>query len=179
MDLNLGSSESKRWAVAPKPANEQQRLQTLRRGGILDTLPEQAYDDIVYLAARICDTPIALISLVDAERQWFKARVGLEAAQTPRDVAFCAHAILGDGVFEVSDTHADERFAANPLVTGTPHARFYAGAPLVATGGDVLGTVCVIDRRPKELNGAQREALAALSRLTVTLVERSAEARRR
>lgn len=177
MDTNQQSGSTPAWTVAPQPHDEPRRLQALRGSGLLDSLPEQAYDDIVYLAARICETPIALISLVDEDRQWFKARVGLEARETPRDVAFCAHAILGDGVFEVPDSQADARFAANPLVTGAPHVRFYAGAPLVASGGEVIGTVCVIDRHPKHLTVPQREALTALSRLTMVLAERCPPAR--
>lgn len=139
---------------------------------VLDTRTEPAYDDIVRLASHICDTPIALISFVDRDRQWFKATVGLDATETPREYAFCDHAIrAGAALMEVMDASADARFAANPLVTGAPDIRFYAGMPLVAPDGQGLGTVCVIDRRARELTPAQRDALAALARLTMQLLD--------
>jgi signal transduction histidine kinase/CheY-like chemotaxis protein len=156
---------------ASLPTNEQQRLETLRRYHILDTLPEQVYDDVAMLAARICDVPIAIISLVDANRQWFKAIVGLDAHATPREVAFCAHAILHNGVFVVRDASEDARFADNPLVTGNPDIRFYAGAPIVAPNGCAMGTVCVIDRRVRDLSTEQLESLEALSRQVVAHLE--------
>lgn len=147
------------------PANEAQRLRTLHAYNVLDTLPEQAYDDITFLASRICGTPIALVSLVDEDRQWFKSRVGLDATQTPRDVAFCAHAInTPEELFIVSDAREDSRFADNPLVTDAPSIRFYAGAPLVTRTGMPLGTLCVIDRVPRTLSPEQTESLRALSR---------------
>ena len=121
---------------AALPDNEVQRLTTLRGYEILDTLPEQAFDDLTFLAAQICQTPIALVSFVDEKRQWFKSRIGLGAAETSRDLAFCAHAILNpQSVLEVGDALLDPRFADNPLVTGDPCIRFYAGAPLVAANG--------------------------------------------
>ena len=129
-------------------ANEEARLAALRSYQILDTPAEERYDRIVRMAARLFGSPIALISLVDGDRQWFKASVGLEARQTPRAISFCAHAIEQDGVFVVPDAAADPRFAENPLVTGAPHVAFYAGAPLVTTDGHALGTVCVIDHQP-------------------------------
>lgn len=156
---------------APLPEDEERRLAALHRYGVLDTLPEQVYDDIVKLAAHLCATPIALVSLVDAGRQWFKARFGLEAAQTPREVAFCAHAILDRGLFVVPDALVDDRFADNPLVTSTPELRFYAGAPLVTPEGHAIGTLCVLDRRSRELTAAQREALEALARQVVRHLE--------
>jgi GAF domain-containing protein len=147
----------------------QRALDTYR---VLDTLPDAAYEDIVQLASVLCDAPIALISLIDRDRQWFKARVGLDVEQTGRDVAFCDHAIRQpDRVMEVPDATQDARFADNPLVTGAPDIRFYAGMPLVTPGGAPIGTVCVIDREPRELDDTQRRGLAALARLTMNLME--------
>ena len=147
-------------------------MAALDRFEILDTLPQQAFDDITALAAAICETPVALISLVDAGRQWFKSRVGLDAGQTRREVAFCSHAILDPGnVMVVEDATRDERFFDNPLVVEAPHIRFYAGAPIVTGDGFALGTVCVIDREPRTLSTTQSQALRSLSRLVVTLLE--------
>jgi len=148
------------------------RLGALRELGVMDSLPEQVFDDIVRLASLICGTPISFVSLVDGERQWFKARVGLAALETPRDLAFCAHAIVSpDPVFVVPDATQDPRFAGNPLVTGDPHIRFYAGVPIVMPGGQALGTVCVIDTVPRTLDALQLQALQALSRQTTALLE--------
>lgn len=153
---------------APKPENEQARLQRLFDYNILDTSPEQGFDDIVAIAAEICDTPIALVSLVDDERQWFKAKHGLDANETGRDIAFCSHAILEpESVFEVPDAATDARFRENPLVTDQPHIAFYAGAPLVAEGGEALGTLCVIDKKPRKLTPGQLSSLQALARQVV------------
>ena len=157
--------------TAPLPINEGERLAVLHDYAILDTLPEQVFDDLTQLAAQICDVPISVVSLIDADRQWFKSKVGLDAEQTPRDVAFCAHAIHSPDLLVVNDALEDERFADNPLVTGAPDIRFYAGAPLIEPGGHELGTICVIDRVPRELTQAQREALTALSRQTVSQME--------
>lgn len=157
---------------APTPLNEAQRLEALRTYAILDTPAEQAYDDIVKLASLICDVPIALISLIDEDRQWFKAKVGLGVLQTPRGEAFCAHAIVNPGeLMQVHDASLDPRFADNPLVTGDPKIRFYAGAPLVTASGVAMGTVCVIDQVPRTLEPRMVEALEALSRQVVALLE--------
>ena len=157
---------------APPTFNEAQRLDRLRRFGVLDTLPQEAFDHITSLASAICGTPIALISLIDEDRQWFKSRVGLEAQQTPRELAFCAHAIhQPKDLLEVEDATLDKRFHDNPLVTEAPDIRFYAGMPIVTDDGLALGTVCVIDRRSRQLNDVQRQALRSLSRLVLTLLE--------
>lgn len=153
------------------PKNEAQRLNALREYRILDTEPEQAFDDLTLLAAQICGTPTALISLVDAGRQWFKSRVGLAATETPRDVAFCAHAILDAEPLIVPDAQKDERFAANPLVTEDPKIRFYAGAPLITSEGHALGTMCAIDYEPRQLTPDQTRALQALARQVIAQLE--------
>src|SRR6516164_9783947 len=152
---------------APLPENEAVRLAALRSLGILDSEPELAYDELCSLAAHICQTPIALISLVDESRQWFKSRVGWTAGETPREVAFCAHTILQPDLLVVPDASADQRFANNPLVTSPPRIRFYAGAPLVTAEGHALGTLCVIDHKPRELTAEQTRALRALGHQVV------------
>lgn len=146
------------------PANEAARLEALRDYEILDTPAEQEFDDLTLLASQICGTPISMLSLVDRDRQWFKSRVGMEAQETSRDIAFCAHAILQKDVLVVPDATSDNRFASNPLVTTDPKIRFYAGAPLRTSEGVPLGTICVMDRVPRELTADQKEALRALSR---------------
>jgi PAS domain S-box-containing protein len=152
---------------APLPENEAERLATLRGLGILDTPAELAYDDLSALAASICQTPIALISFVEEDRQWFKSRVGWTAGEMPREMAFCARTILQPDLLVVPDARADERFANNPLVTSPPHIRFYAGAPLVTAEGHALGALCVIDHKPRELTAEQTRALRALSHQVV------------
>lgn len=157
---------------APKPADEAGRLQALHEFRLLDTLPEVVYDDLAFIASQICQTPIALVSLIDGDRQWFKAKVGLDVEQTPRDLAFCAHAILDpEQIFQVPDASRDERFNTNPLVTSGPNIRFYAGVPLVTADGHAVGTLCAIDRKPRALSDEQLRALRALSREVVTQME--------
>ena len=159
---------------APLPLNEAERLDVLRAYRILDTEAEADFDDLVEVASEVLGTPIALISLVDERRQWFKARRGLEVRETPRDQAFCAHAILGTETMIVEDASLDERFRENPLVTGEPGIRFYAGTPLVTREGMSLGTLCVIDRTPRlrpELDPAQLRVLEALGRQAVRMLE--------
>ncbi len=157
---------------AALPPDETQRLTSLREYDILDTDPEAGFDDLTLLAAQICQTPIAMVSLVDEHRQWFKSRIGVTATETSRDIAFCAHAILNHSeVMEVRDAEADPRFADNTLVTTDPHIRFYAGAPLVTPGGHALGALCVLDRTPRVLSTEQSASLRALSRHVVTQLE--------
>jgi signal transduction histidine kinase/CheY-like chemotaxis protein len=149
---------------APCPENEPRRLAALRSLDILDSEVEALYDEMTALAAEICEAPISLVSLVDENRQWFKSRHGLAALETPREVAFCAHAILGNDLFEVEDSRCDPRFRDNPLVTGDPHVIFYAGVPL-SLGQDLhLGTLCVIDDKPRRLSDKQRRALKCPAR---------------
>jgi GAF domain-containing protein len=154
-----------------KPRNEEARVAALEKYAILDTDPEAAFDDLTLLASFVCKTPIALISLIDEERQWFKSKVGLTLSETSRDVAFCAKAILQSDILEVQDATQDERFRDNPFVVAEPNIRFYAGAPLITEDGYALGTLCVIDQKPRELEAEQREALKALSRLVVAQLE--------
>ncbi len=156
---------------APYFSNEAKRLESLASLKILDTLPELDFDNIAFLAAQICNMPIALISIVDDKRQWFKAKVGIDASETHRDFAFCAHAILQSDVFIVDDPLHDEKFKDNPLVTVGPHIKFYAGAPLFSPDGFPIGTVCVIDSKPNTLTAHQTQALKALSRQVTRLFE--------
>ncbi len=156
---------------APLPANETERLAALRSYRILDTAAEKVYDNIAALAFYICETPIAMISLVDESRQWFKAKVGLSQQETSRDVAFCAHAILQTEPLIVSDALKDERFADSALVTDEPHIRFYAGFPLINPEGYALGTLCAVDRKPRTLQPAQKQAMDMLARQVLALLE--------
>lgn len=153
------------------PVNEPARLAALQKYAILDTDPEQAFDDLTLLASYICKTPIALISLVDEKRQWFKSKIGVTLSQTSREVALCSTAIQQSDVFVVRDTLQDERFRDNPLVVSEPKIRFYAGAPLITEEGYALGTLCVIDRTPREFSPDQEKALKALSRLVLAQLE--------
>ena len=143
------------------PPDEGQRLGALYRYNVLDTEREEIFDELTELAATICDAPIALVSLIDQSRQWFKARIGLAAHETARSVSFCAHAILQPGLFVVPDTLLDSRFANNPLVTGAPNIRFYAGAPLFSEDGHGLGTLCVIDSVPRDTDNAAEKSVAS------------------
>jgi GAF domain-containing protein len=153
------------------PKTDAARVAALEKYAILDTDPEQSFDDLTLLASFICKTPIALISLVDENRQWFKSRIGLDVSETPREIAFCSLAIQQSDVFVVPDALKDERFRNNPLVVSEPHIRFYAGAPLINEDGYALGTLCVVDRSPRELTFDQKEALRALSRLVLAQLE--------
>jgi GAF domain-containing protein len=157
---------------APLHPQETDRLAVLWSYDVLDTPPEAAFDDIAFLASVICQTPIALVSLVDETRQWFKARVGTEIEETPREVAICAHAILNpEEMLVIPDMHDDPRFATNPLVTDAPGVRFYAGVPLNSPQGLPLGTLCTMDRVPRQLTAEQGRALAALSREVMVHLE--------
>jgi GAF domain-containing protein len=147
------------------PANEAERQAALDQTGLMRPGHVPDLDDIVELAAMICGVPIALVSLVDRDRQFFKARVGLEAEETPRDISFCGHAILGTEPFVVTDAAQDDRFADNPLVTGPPHIRFYAGVPLLVDDRHAVGTLCVIDSKPRVLDERMRDALTRLARI--------------
>ncbi len=157
--------------IAPLPIDEAERLKILQNYHVLDSYPEQDFDNLTFLASQICKVPIALISLVDLNRQWIKSKVGLNISETPRDFAFCSHAILQADLFLIPDSLKDERFHDNPLVTGFPYIRFYAGVPLQTTSGHSLGTICVIDKKPRILKLKQIEALKALARHVVKLFE--------
>jgi GAF domain-containing protein len=156
---------------APTLHNEKKRLKVLWQYEVLDTVPEELFDDLTELAARICEAPIALISLVDEKRQWFKSKVGTSVNETSRDLSFCAHAIGQSDLFIVPDATKDPRFVSNPLVTSDPCIRFYAGAPLITADGYALGTLCVIDKVPRELRPDQKQALLILARHVVSQLE--------
>jgi GAF domain-containing protein len=156
---------------AAPPSNEIKRLKILWQYEVLDTVPEEVFDDLTELAARICDAPIALVSLVDEDRQWFKSKIGMTQQETSRDISFCAHAIRGEGLFIVPDATKDKRFSHNPLVTSDPKIRFYAGAPLITADGHALGSLCVMDNIPRELRPDQQQALRVLARHVMTQLE--------
>ncbi len=153
------------------PSNECDRLKDLFEYEVLDTNPEGQYDDLTSLAGHICEAPIALISLIDESRQWFKSRVGLSVQETSRDISFCGHAVFGADIFEVHNTLLDDRFKDNPLVTGEPHIRFYAGMPLVTPNGNAIGTLCVIDKIPRRLTENQKKGLRTLAKQVIDLLE--------
>jgi GAF domain-containing protein len=157
--------------MTPIPLTETKRLKVLWQYDVLDTVPEEVFDDLTELAARICEAPIAMITLVDEKRQWFKSKVGVTINETSRDISFCAHAITQPDLFIVPDATRDPRFAKSPLVVSQPHIRFYAGAPLITPDGYALGTLCVIDKVPRELRPDQKQALRILSRHVVTQLE--------
>jgi GAF domain-containing protein len=156
---------------SPALSTEAARLAALDRYAILDTDPEQSFDDLVILASYICKTPIALLSLLDDHRQWFKSTVGVQVRETPLEMSICAHAIKQEDLFIVPDTLQDARFRENPMVVGEPHIRFYAGAPLINEDGFALGTLCVLDRQPRELDLEQKQALKSLRQLALKQME--------
>ncbi len=149
---------------APLPDTESTRLEILRQHHILDTAPEEAFDDLTALASQVCGAPISFISLMDEERQWFKSKVGLKITEISRDIAFCAHTILQPGLMVIRDATTDERFADNPLVIEDPRVRFYAGAPLISPEGEMLGTLCVLDLKARDLSATLQVTLLALAR---------------
>jgi GAF domain-containing protein len=165
------ASEGDTMATAIPVQNDAARVAALQKYAILDSEPEQAFDDLVLLASFISNTPIALISLVDENRQWFKSKMGVSVSETPREIAFCNSAIRQPDVFVVPDTLSDERFRNNPLVLSDPKIRFYAGAPLINEEGYALGTICVVDKTPREFSLGQQAALKALSRLVLAQME--------
>jgi len=155
----------------PIPLNEHARLELLEQYGILETAAEPEFDEITTRAAEICQTPISLLTFVDRDRAWFKSNTGLPLREMPRDTSFCAHAICQNDLYMVGDLLADERFSHNPLVTQKPHLRFYAGMPLVSPEGLALGTLCVIDRKPRELTPEQTDKLKELAKNAALLLE--------
>jgi two-component system, NtrC family, sensor kinase len=156
---------------SPSVSAEAARLAELDRYAILDTDPEQSFDDLVILASYVCKTPMAMLSLLDDHRQWFKSAVGVQVRETPLELSICAYTIKQEDLFIVPDTLQDPRFRENPLVLGEPHIRFYAGAPLINEDGFALGTLCVVDRRPRELDTEQKQALKSLRQLSLKQME--------
>jgi hypothetical protein len=159
-------------ADTPIPSDDEARVAALHSYGIIDTPADPAYDAFATLAAGICDTPMALVSLVDASRNWLKASIGFAGVREfPRELSMCTHAVASGKMLEIPDTSLDERFRDNPVVTGGPNIRFYAGAPLIDRDGHVLGTVCAMDRLPRELTAEQRDSLTSLAKVVVTFIE--------
>jgi GAF domain-containing protein len=154
----------------PVPADESARMKALYHYNILDSAAEEIFDDVTITASELCGTPIALLTMLDQDRQWFKAKVGVDISEMPREMAFCAHAILSTDMTVVPDATKDARFAQNPVVTGGPKVRFYAGTPLITPEGHALGTLCVIDVAPRELQPHQAKGLQALGRIAVNLI---------
>jgi GAF domain-containing protein len=163
--------------AAPLPKNEVKRLKILWQYDVLDTVPEEVFDDLTELASHICEAPVALISLVDENRQWFKSKVGTSVQETSRDISFCAHALLNDDMLVISDATKDPRFSDNPMVTGPQKIRFYAGAPLITPDGHALGTLCVLDKEPRRLRSEQLKALQVLAHHVVSQLELRRHAR--
>lgn len=163
--------------AAALPRNEVKRLKVLWQYDVLDTVPEEVFDDLTDLAAHICEAPVAMISLVAEDRQWFKAKVGISLTETAREISFCAHAILNDDLLVIPDATKDPRFRDNPLVTGRERIRFYAGAPLVTPDGHALGTLCVLDKKPRKLRPEQLNALRVLAHHVVSQLELRRHAR--
>ena len=160
------------WVAAPTPPDETERMAALHEYRILDTPAEEVFDDLTWLASFICQTPMALVTLIDRHRQWFKSRVGLDSTETPRSESICAHAVLKpDRLLEVPDAAKDRRFAGMPGIVNGPCVRFYAGAPLVGPRGHAVGTICVLDREPRTLSDDQRRALRILATQAVSLLE--------
>ena len=155
----------------PTLSTDAARLAALDRYAILDTEPEQSFDDLVILASFVCKTPMAMLSLLDDHRQWFKSTVGVQVRETPLELSICAYTIKQEDLFIVPDTLQDARFRENPLVLGEPHVRFYAGAPLINEDGYALGTLCVVDRQPRELDAEQKLALKSLRQLAMRQME--------
>ncbi len=159
-------------AAYPVPSNEARRLQALAASKLMDSPPEEVFDRLTWLASHVSECPMALLTLLSGRRQWFKSRIGLAACETAREAAFCSHTILQDGAFVVEDALADERFAANPLVTGEPHIRFYAGYPVLDANGFALGSLCVLDREPRRLRERELRALRELAAIASDEVRR-------